>query len=209
MSDDWAPSGAYGALLPARQAGLSFCTMGLRRALKVPEGEPRKPTLIPGANVVPFTSASRRAGVGTFMEKIFNSLFFIVFFKSGVVRNSSFVPAPRAGVRCGGPAHQAGLLWCQFEGAGVPSTRGRTPAPYTHSLPAICTYTHSLPAICTYTHSAPCDLHVHPLSPCDPAKVHPLSPCDLHVHPLSPCDLQVLVARQRLERAFGAAWRWG
>ena len=102
---------AYGALLPARQAGLSFCTMGLRRALKVPEGEPRKPTLIPGANVVPFTSASRRAGVETRMEKIFNSLFILYFFKCDRVQNRCFVPAPRAGIRYGGPAHQAGFLW--------------------------------------------------------------------------------------------------
>ena len=68
----------------------------------------------------------RRAGLGTRMEQIFNPLFLLYFFELTAVRNSSFVPAPRAGIRYGGPAHQAGALWCNssaqgcLKGAGPP-----------------------------------------------------------------------------------------
>ena len=64
------------------------------------------------------------AGVGTRMEGIFNPLFLLYFFRFTAVRNSSFVPAPRAGIRYGGPAHQADLF-CRMHGVFVNRPRNQ------------------------------------------------------------------------------------
>ena len=67
----------------------------------------------------------------TFMEKTFNSMFFIIFFRLNCIWNSLFARAPRAGMRYGYPARQADALsWNSraqgcFKGAGYPH---RTPA---------------------------------------------------------------------------------
>ena len=88
-------------------------------------GQPQPPGSVEKlASIPPFVSCQ------TCMKQIFNPLFLLNYLKHTGERNICFVPAPRVGIRYGGPAHQAGALWCNsraqrcLKGAGPPH---RTP----------------------------------------------------------------------------------